>query len=91
MPTYRLIIDANGQLSIPVPGEARYAFHGTEPVTDAIARLIRDGHLDPDCSSCVRAMAHMRVRGDLPMGPSHRASQGCLSGKHAHCTCDTCF
>jgi hypothetical protein len=23
--------------------------------------------------------------------PSHDASQNCQSGKHPHCTCDTCF
>lgn len=23
--------------------------------------------------------------------PSHDASQNCQSGKHPHCSCDTCF
>ena len=29
--------------------------------------------------------------GDDPMMPSHMASARCESGKHPHCTCDTCF
>lgn len=23
--------------------------------------------------------------------PSHKANPGCESGKHTHCTCDSCF
>lgn len=29
--------------------------------------------------------------GDDPMMPRHNASERCESGKHPHCTCDTCF
>lgn len=28
---------------------------------------------------------------DDPMMPYHDASDRCESGKHPHCTCDTCF
>ncbi len=28
---------------------------------------------------------------DEGMCPSHDASEWCKSGKHEHCTCDTCF
>jgi hypothetical protein len=28
---------------------------------------------------------------DDPMMPPHTASDRCESGKHSHCTCDTCF
>jgi hypothetical protein len=28
---------------------------------------------------------------DNGMMPSHDASPNCKSGKHSHCTCDTCF
>ena len=35
-----------------------------------------------ECPSCDR---------DGPVGPSHDASPYCQSGKHPHCTCDTCF
>ena len=29
--------------------------------------------------------------GDDPMMPSHDASPRCESGRHPHCTCDTCY
>jgi hypothetical protein len=29
--------------------------------------------------------------GDDPMMPRHTPSDRCESGKHPHCTCDTCF
>ncbi len=29
--------------------------------------------------------------GDEDMMPPHDASPRCESGKHPHCTCDTCF
>jgi hypothetical protein len=36
-----------------------------------------------ECPSCDRE------KGDFH--PSHDASESCESGKHNHCTCDTCF
>jgi hypothetical protein len=35
-----------------------------------------------ECPSCDR---------DGQQGPSHDPSPHCESGKHPHCTCDTCF
>lgn len=80
------------QLSIPVPGEVRLAF-GRMPIPEAIARAAQTGSvtLDGDCPTCIRAIRTLRTTGDWPMGPAHRAKDGCLSGKHPHCTCDTCF
>jgi hypothetical protein len=39
-----------------------------------------------DCSYCDRE----REQGNS-FHPAHDASPRCESGKHAHCTCDTCF
>lgn len=41
---------------------------------------------EPECSTC--ATIRDKYNG---FGPSHVASAGCESGKHAHCTCDACF
>lgn len=35
--------------------------------------------------------AHCDKHGDESMMPSHDASKDCESGKHPHCTCDTCY
>lgn len=40
-------------------------------------------HLEETCEMC------KMIKGGF--GPSHFASTLCRSGKHAHCTCDTCF
>lgn len=32
----------------------------------------------------------MQARG-MTFYPAHKASDNCKSGKHNHCTCDTCF
>lgn len=39
-----------------------------------------------ECAYCDRE----RAAGNT-FFPSHDASEGCQSGKHPHCTCDTCF
>ncbi len=39
-----------------------------------------------ECAYCDRA----RDTGDT-MCPPHTASSRCNSGKHDHCTCDTCY
>ena len=40
-----------------------------------------------ECAYCDRERAQP---GQSPM-PPHDASRFCESGKHNHCTCDTCF
>jgi hypothetical protein len=37
-----------------------------------------------ECAYCDRTRSHS-------IAPSHDASPNCQSGKHPHCTCDTCF
>lgn len=39
-----------------------------------------------ECKTC----DDTRERGETHF-PDHYASMGCKSGKHPHCTCDTCF
>lgn len=39
-----------------------------------------------ECTTCDRE----RAQGN-DFHPSHDASDRCESGKHAHCSCDTCF
>lgn len=60
-----------------------------------IARLEDRGYLDPACLGCAEQYRYYRERwkklGDMPFAPSHMPSRNCRSGRHAHCTCDTCF
>lgn len=47
-------------------------------------RLRRRLSLIANCPFCAQ-------HGADPMMPYHDASDRCESGKHPHCTCDTCF
>ena len=49
----------------------------------ALRYFIRRQHV-PECSICARY-----APGDF--FPPHDASPRCESGRHNHCTCDTCF
>jgi hypothetical protein len=55
---------------------------------DQPKQMTFDGRLIPldrvDCPGCAAI-----ERGE--MGPRHQPSPRCESGKHPHCTCDTCF
>lgn len=58
-------------------------------IKQAIAMRIgsRRHKLEPgECAYCDRERA-----ADTDFHPSHDASERCQSGKHAHCSCDTCF
>jgi len=48
-------------------------------------RIIALGGWDPECSFCQQA--------GRPGGyfPAHTAMPRCKSGRHNHCSCDTCF
>jgi hypothetical protein len=46
-------------------------------------RYVPDTEKYPECETC------REINGGF--GPRHEASINCRSGKHAHCTCDTCF
>lgn len=39
----------------------------------------------------IEGCAFCRQHGGFQMMPWHDASSRCESGKHPHCTCDTCF
>lgn len=43
-----------------------------------------------ECAYCEKERAKQKD-GAIPFFPPHDASSGCESGKHNHCTCDTCF
>lgn len=62
----------------------------TETREQMIARWERMGALDPDCPGCREWYISARMPSEV-FAPGHRASQRCQSGKHPHCTCDTCF
>lgn len=55
---------------------------------DALAGPTSRRHkaLPGDCSYCDRERA-----GNVSFHPPHDASSSCGSGKHNHCSCDTCF
>ena len=44
-----------------------------------------------ECSYCDRERTRNTADGYGPFMPPHDASPNCESGKHNHCTCDTCF
>jgi len=52
------------------------------------------GLLSPECATCNEHFYPAIKRGQKiceVFAPSHKASDKCESGKHPHCTCDTCF
>jgi hypothetical protein len=56
---------------------------------ETIARMERDGMLDPTCPGC-----RERYEAANPLdvfAPRHKASANCESGKRAHCSCDRCW
>jgi hypothetical protein len=55
-----------------------------------ITRWEREGRLDPNCPGCREFYDSPKLPIDV-FAPSHKASNGCESGKRPHCTCDTCF
>lgn len=60
------------------------------PLLDAVnaLRSTNRRHKLPqgDCAYCDRERAD-----GCSFHPSHDASEDCYSGKHPHCSCDTCF
>jgi len=56
-----------------------------------IKELEAEGQLDPECLSCKSNYQTIMATGMTEFGPRHKASDSCESGKHKHCTCDTCF
>lgn len=66
----------------------------TEDIKEQIRVLEEIGSIDPDCNYCHRIFYPQLLEGkrlfDI-FAPRHKASNRCESGKHPHCTCDTCF
>jgi hypothetical protein len=56
----------------------------------AIAFWELNGWLDPACRQCEERYLSPKHPWDV-LAPNHKASRNCESGKHPHCTCDTCF
>lgn len=63
-------------------------FGASETRQDRLDRLQEMGRFDPNCSYCSELFNHPTLS---PFMPSHTASVRCRSGRHNHCTCDTCF
>lgn len=57
--------------------------HSAAIRADVIAKFGKPHPKYPDCQSCLSQ--------SIFGGPDHEASPRCRSGRHAHCTCDTCF
>lgn len=55
-----------------------------------IKRMEEVGSIDRDCVTCQKDFYSVKRPADV-FGPRHRAMPNCESGKHPHCTCDTCF
>jgi len=63
-------------------------------MNDYIKALEAEGQIDPKCNTCVDSFYPKLARGESMydiFAPRHRALETCKSGKHPHCTCDTCF
>lgn len=74
----------NGSASRIFAEEAeRATASALKSVTEEAKAKFGNNKAHPDCDYCLT----VSVFG----GPSHEASPRCRSGRHDHCTCDTCF
>lgn len=60
-----------------------------ESKADMIKRWESEGRLDPNCPSCKEF--YTAAKPTSVFAPNHKPSDRCESGKHPHCSCDTCF
>lgn len=63
-------------------------------VQEYIIRLQNGGYIDPECKTCQHVFYPPLLGGKTLQNifaPRHKPSSRCESGKHPHCTCDTCF
>jgi hypothetical protein len=65
--------------------------HRPECAERRIRHLVNIGALEPGCPGCESSFAAVRTGDELPFMPHHKPSSMCESGKHPHCSCDTCF
>jgi len=66
-------------------GDELYDDDVTSGVIDPPKPTPHREYRDAGCSTCARDPRGMQ------MMPPHQASDRCESGKHNHCSCDTCF
>lgn len=63
-------------------------------IEEYINYLEKEGLLDPNCKSC-QEWFYPRIKDGMHFtdvfAPRHKALMTCRSGKHPHCTCDSCF
>lgn len=55
-----------------------------------LAAMERQGAIDPNCKECQEAF-YKSSTPESAFYPRHTAMVSCQSGRHPHCTCDTCF
>lgn len=61
-----------------------------ETKEEMIKRWEAEGRLDPNCLGCQEFYEYQGKPSSV-FAPNHKPSDRCESGKHPHCTCDTCF
>ena len=62
-----------------------------ETRNEQVARWEAEGRLDRSCAFCQREWYASPKMPEDVFAPGHKPSPRCESGKHPHCTCDTCF
>lgn len=63
-------------------------------ILEYLLKLEEMGEIDRFCKTCQEVFISQIKEGKSLFSifaPRHKASPRCKSGKHAHCTCDTCF
>ncbi len=64
----------------------------TETIEERIKRLEQLEEINPYCKTCKKIFYPEYEKGNFTVfAPRHKPSPRCRSGKHPHCTCDTCF
>ncbi len=66
----------------------------TQAIQEYIDKLEKDGLIDPNCNTCLNYFYPLIMAGRNLyniFAPRHKPSDRCESGKHPHCSCDTCF
>ena len=63
-------------------------------IEEKIKWLEDNKEIDPNCKTCQNVF-YPALRKGIEIGsifaPRHKPMKSCRSGKHPHCTCDTCF
>lgn len=62
----------------------------TDDRDQQLERMEQAGTVHPDCETC-QSYFYTAENPANVFAPNHTASPRCESGKHSHCSCDTCF